>query len=139
MKRNIHASSLMTEKVIVAKTSNSFTQVAKLFLNFHIHHLPVVDDNDQLIGVISSQDVLKAYTHIVPTLKNTDEDSLNAAIKIKNIMTPNPYVVDPTEKIGNIANMFVNSSIHSFPVLNKGKIVGIITTQDFINHFAVYG
>ena len=47
---------LMTSQVIVAHTSHSFTQICRLFFELDIHHLPVLNDQNELIGIISSNE-----------------------------------------------------------------------------------
>ena len=55
-----------------------------------------------------------------------------AAIKASDATTPNPVTVGPEEGIDEIASIMVNKSIHTIPVLEGGKLVGIIGKEDIL-------
>ena len=55
------AEQIMTEKVMTVKGEDEVGKVAKLMLNKHIKRLPVVDDNGQLVGIVSRADIVKMF------------------------------------------------------------------------------
>ena len=54
-------SAIMTTGPVVANQFTTFSQVLRLFNEFPVHHLPVVDDNNKLIGIVSSNDFIKVF------------------------------------------------------------------------------
>ena len=127
---------LMTSQVIVAHTSHSFTQICRLFFELDIHHLPVLNDQNELIGIISSNDALKVFSFRVPQMDLITEERLNATFNVSDLMTPKPISVDPNTSILQAAKLFDEHNIQSLPVVEGGKMVGILTTKDLIRAMA---
>lgn len=139
MRKSTSVSQVMTPRVIVANTYHTFTQVRSLFLELNMHHLPVVDENERVIGIISSSDMLRAYAESIPFLPSMDDATLNEHVKISDLMTANPLTISSIDTIGSVAELFVQQKIHSLPVVDNGKIIGIITMNDLNKHFAQMG
>lgn len=127
---------VMSKNVLFAHLNHSFTELCRLFFELNIHHLPVVDDAGKLIGIISANDVLKAYGRRIPTLEKADEATLNQQIRIEDVMTPNPVSVSPGASLKEAAEKLTANNIQSLPVLTGDKVVGIITSRDLVRHFS---
>ncbi len=101
-------SSIMSTKPVVANESNKFSQVVRLFREFPIHHLPVVDADSKLIGMISSNDLYKVFN----TLCNREDkltmsfDAIDGVIQMKDIMTHNPVSIASTDSIAQATRIF---------------------------------
>lgn len=140
MQKSIKISQLMTDNIIVARLSHTFSQVCRLFLEFSLHHLPIVDDSDRVIGIISMTDVLKAYRYLATDLPDLSDEALDKHLLISHLMTPNPVTLEATDTIGNAAELFVQLHIQALPIVDGDKkIVGIITTRDIVRQFAILG
>lgn len=127
---------VMTTHVLVANKGFTFTEVCRLFFEMGVHHLPIVNKSDQLVGIITSNDVLRAYNFQVPLFKNADEEILNAEILVENIMTKDPITISPDQNIKKAAIKLTQNNIQCLPVVKEGKLVGIITTKDIIRLLA---
>ncbi|MCB0568763.1 MAG: CBS domain-containing protein [Phaeodactylibacter sp.] len=127
---------VMSKNVLFAHLSHSFTELCRLFFELNIHHLPVVDEAGKLIGIISANDVLKAYGRRIPNLARTDEATLNLHIKIEDIMSPNPVSIGPGATLKEAAELLTSHNIQSLPVLEGDQVVGIITSRDMMRHFS---
>ena len=130
--KNKKVSDLMSRNILVGHQSNSFTHTLRLFSEMTFHHLPIVNSDQELVGIISSNDMLKSLTLKLPMLKNTKDDTLNQALDIKELMTPNPVVISPQSNIEEVLNAFSHYHIHALPVVENNKIVGIITSNDVL-------
>lgn len=140
MQKSIKISQIMTDNVIVARTNHSFSQVCRLFLEMGMHHLPVVDANDSIIGIISSYDVLKAYRYSVPDFPDCDDATLDRHLSVTQLMTANPATLTPSDTIGNAAELFVQLNIQALPIVDAdNKVIGIISNRDIIRQFATLG
>ncbi|MEZ4887403.1 MAG: CBS domain-containing protein [Chitinophagales bacterium] len=129
----------MTRKLIYAKTNNAFSEILQLFLSKNIHHLPIMNDDDELIGIVSSHDVLNALSNLIyrPNQK-IDIDNVDEEVKIEDIMTSNPTVISPEETLGNAAIIFATHKFQALPIVDgSGKLQGILTSRDIVNEFAV--
>lgn len=133
MNKNTPVSALMTKKVVVAHTDkHQFTQVKELFLKHKLHHLPITDNNDKVLGIISSHDVLKAYDDVSKRIRIFDDAILNNEVKLSDIMTKNPDTIGMAEPIGKVAQLFARKKYHALPVVENGIIKGIITSNDLV-------
>ena len=139
MNKNTPVHEVMHYNVIVARISNTFSQVRLLFLQANLHHLPVVDNEDNLVGIISSHDVLKAYAYKAPTFDNVDDATMDAKVSLDSIMTKEPVTVSNDDTIGSVAEILANRGLQALPVIKNGKVVGIITARDITKHFAIHG
>ncbi len=127
---------IMSRNVLFAHTNQSFTQLCRLFFEMDIHHLPVADEKGKLIGILSTNDVLKAYGRKVPTLQRADEAMLNANITIFDLMTQDPISVPPDTTLKEAARLLSTNNIQSLPVVEGEKVVGIVTSRDLIRYLA---
>lgn len=123
---------LMTDHLIKATPSHSFTELCRLLFQLNIHHLPVVDEKEKLIGIISSNDILQTYGAKVAGHRKIDEQWLNENITIYDLMSPDPMVISPDASVEEAIQVFKEKHIQSLPVLEKDRLVGILTTRDVI-------
>ena len=127
-------SKIMTKKVIVATMKNRFSQVRDLFTKYNMHHLPVTE-NDKVIGIISTHDVIAAYEKLSKKIRLIDDKVLDVEIPIENLMTKNPDTVSSDTTIKEVLELFAKKGYHALPVVDQGKIRGIVTTNDLIKLF----
>lgn len=92
-----------------------------LMRKFQLRHLPVIDDSDNLVGLLSIRDL-----HLVETLADVDPDR----VPVEDAMSDDPYVVGPNEPIDQIAAIMADRKIGSAVVVDDGAIAGIFTTTD---------
>ena len=128
---------LMTNHIIKVTPDHSFTALCRLLFQLNIHHLPVVDKKEKLIGIISSNDILKAYGSKVAGYKKINEEWLNDNITVYDLMSPDPEVVSPEATIEEAVRLFKNGRFQSLPVIEDEVLVGIITTRDVIEYLVV--
>ena len=135
MKISDKVSSIMSGKVVVANQFHNFSQVLRLFSEFTVHHLPIVNGKNQIIGIISSNDIMRLF--LLPKFKDTtlNPDSLDAAINLQDIMTPNPVVLSPDDTIEKAIAIFSDMKFHALPVVKDEQIVGILSVKDLVRLF----
>lgn len=132
MRKNTPVSEYMTRKVVVAEPDNAFSQVQQLFVEYNIHHLPVVYD-DRLIGIISSNDVMKVYATKLSGLEDTSPASLDEHFSIDGLMTHEPTSIHPEEPLAKAIDILSEGKFQALPVIDdEGKIVGIISNKDMV-------
>jgi len=143
----LKAKDLMTRDVITVTPQTAITQIAGLLLERHLNGLPVVDQEGTLVGIICRSDliaeqkkiplpsvftILDAFIPLYLPGKTEKEVQKIAAIKASDAMTPDPVTVGPETGIDEIASLMVKRSIHTIPVVEKGKLVGIIGKEDIL-------
>lgn len=140
MIKSTKVSEIMSNNIIVANESHKFSQVCRLFLEFNLHHLPVVDANNKIIGIISSSDALRLYCYESPIIGSADPDVLDSKLPLSGMMTPNPFTISADDTIGYAAEMMVKYHVQSLPVADEsGVVIGIVTSRDLVKEFALYG
>ena len=114
---------LMTSNVMTLKPNNSFADVVQLMANHHFHHCLVVNDSQQLVGVVSDRDVLRG-------LSRTANWQTKA---VSEIMTPDPTTVKSKTPISDAIAKMVAQGIHCLPVIDDGGFIcGILTSTDLL-------
>ena len=143
----ITAQDIMTKEVITVHPETEIVHAAKLLLEHHINGLPVVDREGRLMGIICQDDLiaqqkklplpsffilldsvipLTSYKKIEKTVQKM------AAITVNEAMTADPITVGPETSLEDIATLMVQHTIHTLPVLDNDKLVGIIGKEDIL-------
>ncbi len=141
------AKDIMTTDIVTVSPETDVSQAARLLLEKHINGIPVVDSAGGLVGILCQSDLIAQQKKIsLPSLftlldgfisfsstKNLDmEFKKIAAIKVSEAMTADPVTVSPDTTIEEIATLMVNRGFHSVPVVQDGKLVGIIGKEDVL-------
>ncbi len=109
---------IMTNVPIVVEVPGSRSDAINVMVKNKLTGVPVVRSGDgMLVGIVSRKDVFNKF----------DEEQLSLIMK-KDIIT-----VSPEASISDVAKIFVEKRIHRLPVVEKGKLVGIITPTDLLD------
>jgi len=146
--KNKTAKDIMTSEVIVANQNDSIASVAKLLIKEKIGGLPVVNEENKVVGIISETDILKKEKYIdyprvinflqglifLDDVKHIEEDMKKiAAYKVEDLMSKDIIKVHEDDKFDDIANLMIKKSINRVPVVNSNNILkGIICRYDII-------
>ena len=143
----ITAKDIMTREVITISPDTEIAQVAKLLLTKRINGVPVVKDAGKLVGILCQSDLIIQQKNIpIPSLftlldgfipltssKKLDKEVEKImATKAEDAMTANPVTVNPDTAIEEIAALMVEKSYHTLPVVDAGKLVGIVGKEDVL-------
>ncbi len=131
-------SSIMTLNPVVANQFHNVSQVLRLFTEFPVHHLPIVDANNKLIGIVSSNDLAKVFMDLCnrPEKVNMDFESIDKAVNIKDIMSANPVTISSTDPISAAAKIFAAKKFMALPVVDNGELVGILSVKDVVAYIS---
>ncbi len=122
----------MSPHVVVARPHYSLAHAIRLMFQMNIHHLPVVDEKNRLVGIFTSNDALRAYTYLRSNRAMNPEGDPEPELTVEDFMTRDPLVVSPDDHIEVAVGLFHREKIHSLPVVENGELVGILTAQDLI-------
>lgn len=115
------AHSAMTREVITVSSADSVYKAIALLVKHKISGLPVVDRDGYLLGIISEKDVLKLLSA---------PDSTQ--ILVSDFMTKGVLTFDVDDSLADIANALIKYNFRRVPVLEKGKLAGVISRRDII-------
>ena len=126
-------SSLMTSQLFTLKPTDKLMQVKELLDTYSIHHIPVLDDDEKLVGIISKSDLLY---FLKATSADNNEAYLNQ-IRLKNYtvgeaMTKNTITIDASFTIQYALELLSENHFHALLVVEGEQLVGIVTTHDII-------
>lgn len=121
---NEPVSSIMTKNLVTLGPNDTLQKARDIVLNRRIHHLPVVEGDNNLVGLITSWDLFKLEMAPAEYAKH----------KVKEIMTTHLATLEPDEKVGAAAEIFLENLFHAVPIVRKGKIIGIVTSFDVLKY-----
>lgn len=146
--KNKTAKDIMTTDVIVAKKDDSIANVAKLLINKRIGGVPVVDENNKVVGIISETDIMKKEKHIeapralnileglifLDNVKDIENDLKRiSAYKVEDLMSTYIVKVNEEDSFDDVANIMIKKSVNRVPVVDfNGVLKGIICRYDII-------
>jgi CBS domain-containing protein len=129
---------VMTTKPLYLKPNDLMTLADRLFAENNFHHLPVVDDDGVVVGIISKVEcycLQDALSILKPNRQQKVNERLLAALLVKDVMKKNPMVLHADDAIVDAALIFHENKFHALPIVDEdGKLSGIITTHDLIRY-----
>jgi len=121
----------MTSPVIYIGPQTTLPEAHRLMAEHNFRRLPVVDNNDQLIGMVTRGDVRGAEPSQATSLSVWELNYLLSKLCVEEIMTHSPITVPEEATIGEAARLMLNYRVSGLPVVNQhGRLVGIITESD---------
>ena len=143
------AKDFMTAGVISCKGTQTVEEAASLMARNDFSIIPIVDDNNHLIGIITESDFVSQdveVPHALAPIKNLlgethykgDIESIYARAKtrqLKEVMTTNPVTVNVTDSLNSVVSLMEKKDLKRFPVLDDQKLVGIITRKNLLKAF----
>ncbi len=119
---------IMKKEVITLTPEETIETALKLLNQHHIRHIPIVDRDHKVIGIVSDRDVRDASPSTFET-KSQAEELINP---IESIMTSPVTTVHPLDFAEEVASIFYEQEIACVPVTRNNKLVGIITEKDML-------
>ena len=143
----LKAKDIMAGKVTSVTPETKITEAARILLENHFNGLPVVDKAGLLRGIICQEDLIVQQKNLpVPTVFTLldgiipltsprhieKEVQKMAATTVEEAMTSEVVTIDPETPVEEIATLMVAKNIHTLPVMEKGKLVGIVGKEDIL-------
>lgn len=117
---------LYSTNLVTIKESDDLGKADGLMNSYNIRHLPVVNDKQQIVGILSKSDFI--------ALKYVDSRLHN--FKANIFMSSPVTAVDTKASIKEVANLFISKKINSVLVLQGEEVKGILTSEDLIRFLA---
>lgn len=126
---------VMSKNIVTLHPKELIERAIDIFESYDIHHIPIVV-LDNLVGIISQGDVLyfQGEEQKIDTIKsyNLGHSDITIHSTVEEIMTPKPFTVDSTQSINDAILMLLEHRVNALPVLQDGKLCGIITSFDIL-------
>jgi len=141
------ARDIMTEQVVTVQKSLTLRELSDLFIKHHVNGFPVVDNDGNLVGVVTEKDLIEQNKNLhIPTVialfdaviylesdeKFEKEVKRFTGTKVEDIYQQDVVTVSPDTEINEVAALMANKGIHTLPVVDNGKLAGVIGKLDII-------
>ena len=120
---------IMKTQVATLTTENSILDAVKLMEQRKIRHLPIVNANQHVVGIITDRDIRDATPSIFHV--NESKEVLNKPLD--TIMKTNIITGHPLDFVEEVAALFYEHNISCLPILKDKKLAGIITETDLLH------
>jgi len=137
---------VMTRGVVTVTPESPIVEAAKLMVEHNISGLPVVDAAGRVVGIVSEHDLLRRRDRgeaaprwlqlLLEAAELPREPGRFDDRKVKEVMTPNPVCVSPNSSLGEVCRLIEDLSVKRLPVVEDGKLVGVIARADLVRALA---
>jgi len=124
-------SDVMTKNPLTVDSETPIFEAKGIMKENNIRRLPVVDKG-KLVGIITERMILEASPSPATSLSIHEVHYLISKMKVKDIMVRNPIIISPDTTFKDVLLLGQEKRIGSFPVVDKGKLVGITTESDLV-------
>lgn len=111
----------MTGNPRSVRVHETISEALQIMRQADIRHLPVLDAEDRLVGVVSERDLI-----LMETLRSVDP----SREPVEEAMTPDPFTIAPGTPLSEVAEQMARHKYGSAVVMDAGRVVGILTTVD---------
>lgn len=120
---------IMKSNVHTLREDNTIEDAVKLMKKERIKHVPVVDEEDHLLGIVTDRDVKES----TPSIFSCEEHKEILDQPLGTIMKTNLITGHPLDFVEDAAGIFYESKIGCLPIISDRKLVGIITQTDLLH------
>jgi acetoin utilization protein AcuB len=125
----------MTSNPLTITPDTSFPEAFRIIREKRIRHLPVVDEQGKLIGIVAQTDLLHASPSTATPFNVFEMSYLLANLHVQEVMSSPPITVPETAPLEEAARVMVEKKIGCLPVMRDGTLVGMITETDIFETF----
>ncbi|TVP47350.1 MAG: CBS domain-containing protein [Mongoliibacter sp.] len=136
MKLDRKVEEIMTKEVVSVENHQTLAEILILFRKNKIRHIPVLGDK-KVVGIISRSDINRLTFGAIFDNQDSSEESILEMLSITQVMSANPKVVSTKDSLQKVAQIFAEEEFHALPVVEDGKLKGIITTTDLIKQMLI--
>jgi CBS domain-containing membrane protein len=125
-------SELMTSPVYSLRETDTLQNARVLMDQKRIRHVPITTGNNVFKGLITNRDVLANTISHLADIDQATQNEIDAGIPLQEIMRTDVRTVSPEDTVKEAANILYNNKYGCLPVVDKEKLVGIVTEADFL-------
>jgi CBS domain-containing membrane protein len=134
--RRLQVRDLMTEKVYALRPGDALVTARDLLDEKHIRHIPVVDDEWNVVGLLSHRDLVRTAMNDQTDAPLTLQLGVLYSRTVREIMTSDPETIEPDADIATAGQIMLDNKYGCLPVVEGQRLVGILTEADFVRYVA---
>lgn len=140
----MRAKDVMSDGVMSILADATVFEAAELLVSARVSAMPVVDEQDQLVGILSEADLMRraeigTAPHHGWLQRLLSDDATKArdyvhshSQRVRDVMTRNVVTVDADAKLGEVAEEMLKHNVKRLPVVEEGRVVGIVSRADLL-------
>lgn len=129
----MHVQGIMAEDVVTIDRNDDLRLVDDIMAERHIRHIPVLEDG-QLVGLVTQRDLFKARMSSTMGYGEKAQRSFLHTVRVKEIMVYPVMTVSPEISVSVAAELMIREGIGCLPVVQEGRLTGIVTKTDLLQH-----
>lgn len=123
---------IMHPNVLTVTAETPAKEAYELMRQGQFHHLPVIDQTGRVAGIVSDRDILSVAVLFNKRPQSAEDYLIDERTKVSTVMTADPTTVGPDDDLAGAVEQMVERGISAFPVIDQGKLVGIVTDTDLL-------
>ncbi len=123
---------LMTDQVVTLGRNDRLSVANNLLKQERIRHLPVLDDDGRLCGIVTQRDLFRGALLRALGYGSRIADKMYESLPVKEAMTGDVLTTSPETPAREAAHVMIENKVGCLPVVVEGKLLGIITEADFV-------
>lgn len=125
----------MSRQPVTITTDTSITEALRVMRQKQVRRLPVLDEAGNMVGIVSESDLLYASPSPVTSLSIYEMHDLLTRLKVSELMAQDVITISADTPLEEAARIMADSKIGGLPVVEDGRLVGIITETDIFKVF----
>jgi CBS domain-containing membrane protein len=130
---------LMTDRVYTLEPHDDLEALYDLMDEHHIRHVPIVDAEGDLVGLVTQRDLGRTVLGVRDALPISEQQEILRRRRVREIMALEVETVEPDESLRTAAQMLLENKIGCLPVVEGEKLVGSLTESDFVRRYVEKG
>ena len=130
-KKPIVKNYMATDLITLKKNMNVYFAIG-LLLKHNISGAPVVDENNNLLGILSEKDCLRIFAHRSFQNIPVTESIMLGRGTVEQFMTKSVSIVESSVDLGSAAEIFLKNNFRRIPVIEEGRLIGQISRRDIL-------
>jgi len=122
----------MTREVRTVLRNDQLGVADKLMKDERIRHLPVIDEDGDVCAVVSQRDLFRGALLRALGYGSRAEETVLRQVVVKEAMSAELFTTTPGTPVAEAARVMIERRVGCLPVLDAGKLVGIVTETDFV-------
>lgn len=125
-----HLEDFMTREVETLRVDQPLMDALRFLREHNVRHIPILGEDGSLVGVLTDRDIKRATPSALAPGQRDVWEKVVAETTLAKIMTKDPSTATPRTTLREALQRFVEERIGCLPIVEEGKLVGIVTARD---------
>jgi CBS domain-containing membrane protein len=135
-KRNLVVEDVMSKDVFTLERNDKLSIADDVMKQRRIRHIPVLDREGELCGIITQRDLFRGILLRSLGFGSRAEDKMLDSLSVKDAMHEDIITTSPDTPLADAARQMLASKVGCLPVVDGGRLVGLISEADFVKQIA---